>query len=213
MTSPLKDTYSWFEPLYAKADGDENQVPWALPEAVPYLTQWIARTSADRLEKAGSRQSAVVVGCGLGNDAEALAEAGFEVTAFDVADSAIAWAKQRFPSSNVNYVTADLFDLPSEWKHHFDVVFEFRTLQALPISVRKEAIDQIAVLAKPGGTLLLATYVRDSESVPDGPPWPLSEQELAWIEATGLEKIREERFQKKESRFSDRVQIEYKKPQ
>ncbi len=198
----MKDTYDWFEPLYAQAVGDTSQVPWALPGAVPYLTNWLKGVE-------GEGRSAIVVGCGLGNDAEALAAAGFEVTAFDVSESAIAWAKKRSPNTIVNYITADLFGLPASWPGSFDVVFEFRTVQALPVSVRREAIAQIASLPKPGGTLLMATYTRPSEAVNDGPPWPLSESELAEFEALGLKIVKKETFHQKDSRFGDRVQIEY----
>ena len=208
----MKETYDWFEPLYAEAAGDVSQVPWALPGAVPYLTQWLNRQKHDQQKQSGEGLSAVVVGCGLGDDAEALAAAGFAVTAFDVAQSAIAWAKERFPESSVNYVAADLFDLPTEWIGAFDIVFEFRTIQALPVSVRKEAIASVASLPKPGGTLLLATYTRDSEEIPDGPPWPLSGTELSQFEKIGLDVVKKEVFKKKESRFSDRVQTEYKVP-
>ena len=54
-----------------------------------------------------SEQKALIIGCGLGDDAEALAKLGFEVTAFDISTSAIAWCQQRFPDSTVNYLVAD----------------------------------------------------------------------------------------------------------
>ncbi len=202
----VADTYDWFDPLYAQADGDATQVPWALSGPAPALADWLTRNR-------GQGRSAVVVGCGLGDDAEALAAAGFEVTAFDVAKSAIAWAKQRFPHSPVTYAAADLFDLPADWQGKFDLVFEFRTLQALPIAVRTEAIEQVASLAKPGGTVLVITYTRESEEAPDdGPPWPLSEPELAHFETMGLSAIARDRFQKKGSRFGDRLRIQYQVP-
>ena len=200
------DTYDWFDPLYARADGDTAQVPWALSGPAPALVDWLAKNP-------GQGRLVVVVGCGLGDDAEALAAAGFEVTAFDVAESAIAWAKQRFPNSPVTYTAADLFNLPANWPSKFDLVFEFRTLQALPVTVRTEAIAQVASLAKPGGTVLVVTYTRASDEVPeDGPPWPLSESELAHFEAMGLSAIARDRFQKKDSRFGDRARIQYQVP-
>lgn len=58
---------------------------------MPSLVHWLVKNLGEGL-------SAVVVGCGLGDDAEALAAAGFAVTAFDVSGSAIAWAKERFPN-------------------------------------------------------------------------------------------------------------------
>ncbi|PZO16381.1 MAG: SAM-dependent methyltransferase [Leptolyngbya foveolarum] len=200
------DTYDWFDPLYARAEGDMTQVPWALSGPAPALVDWLAKNQ-------GQGRSAVVVGCGLGDDAEALAAAGFEVTAFDVAGSAISWAKQRFPDSLVTYTAADLFNLPADWLGKFDLVFEFRTLQALPVTVRTEAVEQVAALAKPGGAVLVVTYTRDSDEVPDdGPPWPLSELELAHFEALGLSAIARKRFQKKSSRFGDRARIQYQAP-
>lgn len=197
----------WFEPLYAEAQGNASQVPWALSGAVPSLTNWLAQN-----REVAAGRSAVVVGCGLGDDAEALAAAGFAVTAFDISPSAIAWAKKRFPNSAVSYVVADLFDLPGSWPGSFDLVFEFRTVQALPVAVRAEVIAKIAALAKSGGTVLVVTYLRSVDAVPEGPPWPLSAAELAYFEENGLAVVKKETFAKKESRFSDRVQIQYRAP-
>ena len=201
------DAYDWFEPLYAQADEDVSQVPWALPGAVPYLTRWLSRNQID-----GNGQTAVVVGCGLGDDAEALSSVGFAVTAFDVSESAIAWAKKRFPNSTVDYVVADLFQLPAVWPGSFDLVFDFRTIQALPIAVRAEAIAQISSLPKPGGTVLVITYLRANAAISEGPPWPLTEQELSQFEENGLTVVGKETFREKESRFSDRIQIRYQAP-
>ncbi|EDX87155.1 Thiopurine S-methyltransferase superfamily [Synechococcus sp. PCC 7335] len=198
----------WFEPLYANADGDTGQVPWALPSATAYLTDWLEQN-----EVAGEGRSAVVVGCGLGDDAEALAKAGFAVTGFDISKSAIAWAKGRFPHSLVNYVTANLFNLPADWLGKFDLVFDFRTIQALPLSVREEVIENIAALGTSQGTVLIATYMRKDDGDPgDDAPWPLSFDELAHFEKAGLERVKQERFTNKDSRFRDRTLTQYRVP-
>lgn len=199
--------YDWFEPLYAQANGDATQVPWSLPAATAYLTHWLSKNKVQ-----GAGRSAIVVGCGLGDDAEALAAAGFVVTAFDVSPSAVAWAKERFPKSSVNYTVADVFQLPIDWLAAFDLVFDFRTIQALPLSVRTNVITQIASLVKPGGIGLIATYIRESEAASDGPPWPLSAQELAQFEACGLVAVVKETFHNAESRFADRILIQYQAP-
>ncbi len=214
----ISQVSDWFEPLYAQAAGDTSQVPWELPGAVPYLTDWLAQNAMGDSSKGtgqedDSRKSAVVVGCGLGDDAEALAQAGFLVTAFDVSESAIAWAKKRFPSSTVNYIVADLFQLPANWRGAFDLVFDFRTIQALPLSVRTQVIENIAALAGPNGTVLVMTYLRASDAQLDGPPWPLSLKELAQFEAAGLEVVESKRYRNKASRFSDRIQMQYRAPQ
>ncbi|MGB3637581.1 MAG: methyltransferase domain-containing protein, partial [Rivularia sp. (in: cyanobacteria)] len=100
-------TQNWFDSVYTKAKGDSNQVPWANMTANAYLKDWLNQNpqfGKDSLRKA------LVVGCGLGDDAEILAEKGFDVTAFDISPTAIDWCKQRFPDSSVNYVIADVFD-------------------------------------------------------------------------------------------------------
>ncbi len=193
----------WFEPLYAKAAGNAAQVPWALMKVTPYLQHWLQTAVSGDC-------SAAVVGCGLGDDAEALAQAGFTVTAFDISPTAIQWAQTRFPNSRVNYKVADLFQLPSSWHQAFDFVFEFRTIQALPLEVRQQAIEQIASLVAAQGTLLVATYLRpEDETDPNGPPWPVTMTELAHFETLGLSVINRQVFTKRDSRFNQRIQIEY----
>jgi formyltetrahydrofolate-dependent phosphoribosylglycinamide formyltransferase len=76
---------AWFETLYAEAGADATRIPWADLAPNPDLVAWTARPGA----LAGAR-TAVVVGCGLGHDAEHLARHGLDVTAFDIAPSAVA---------------------------------------------------------------------------------------------------------------------------
>ncbi|NEP17551.1 MAG: methyltransferase domain-containing protein, partial [Leptolyngbya sp. SIO4C1] len=182
-----------WERVYTEAQGDANKVPWALSAPSPYLQNWLEQTAAT------AGQSALVVACGLGDDAEALAAAGYQVTAFDLSETAIRWAKQRFPHSQVDYRLGDLFDLPADWENQFDLVFEFRTIQALPLTVRETVMSQVAKPVVPGGTLLVITYLRDENLVPDGPPWPLTDAELAYFETLGLQVVRRDRFQNRDS--------------
>ncbi|MEM9216269.1 MAG: class I SAM-dependent methyltransferase [Cyanobacteria bacterium P01_F01_bin.150] len=171
----------WFETLYQESKGDTQQIPWAKLKPHPYLSEWLENRAIQ-----GNGKTALVVGCGLGDDAEALSALGFTVTAFDVAPSAIAWCQQRFPDSTVTYQVADLFTLPEAWQRSFDLVVEIRNIQALPLSVRSEAIKAVATTVAPEGQLLLTTRIRMTDEVPDGPPWPLSESELSQFQQWGL---------------------------
>ena len=99
-------------------------MPWAHLEPRPLLEDWLAARSLVGLR-------ALDVGCGLGDNAEALARAGAHVVAFDLVERAVQWARERFPQSAVDYRVADLFDAPSEWRGAFDLVHELYTLQAL----------------------------------------------------------------------------------
>lgn len=129
------DPSAWFDILYAEEKGDAGQVPWARLTPHPYLENWLS----DRAIK-GEGRRALVIGCGLGDDAEALAATRFQVTAFDVSPTAIAWCHQRFRDSSVNYLVGDLFELDPAWHHSFDLVEECRNIQALPLNVRSQAI-------------------------------------------------------------------------
>ena len=189
----------WFEVLYESANGDSQQVPWARLATHPYLQDWLAHhasstNSSDTPTVATTSPSALVIGCGLGDDAEALQAAGFQVSAFDISPTAIAWCRQRFPDSAVNYFLGDLFALDPSLNQAFDLVFESRNIQALPLSVRSQVIKSIGQLVAVGGTLLVITRVRDTEAQPDGPPWALSEKELAQFEELGLQEIRRDSF-------------------
>src|SRR5260221_468700 len=129
----------WFDAVYSEAAGDADAVPWANMTPNPELLSWLRAHAVD-----GTGQRALVVGCGLGDDAEALDAHGFNVTTFDISSEAIRWARQRFPDSKVHYKVADLFAAPDAWNGSFDFVFECYTLQSLPAELRSTAIKIVA---------------------------------------------------------------------
>jgi SAM-dependent methyltransferase len=177
------DPTGWFETVYARAQNGRGSVPWADMRPSPRLVEWANRSAFN-----GNGKRALVIGCGLGDDAEELARRGFEVVAFDIAPTAISWCKQRFPESSVDYQVCDLFNPPADWVRHFDFVLESRTLQALPWEWCEPAIARIVRFLAPGGTLLVLCLGRDPQALRYGIPWPLSRTELAAFEKYGLTK-------------------------
>ena len=176
----------WFEPLYAAAEAGRAVVPWDRGTPHQLLVGWARATG---LHGAGRR--ALVVGCGLGEDAEFVATPGFDTVAFDVSASAIRAARRRFPESAVHYVTADLLHPPPSWRYAFDRVVESMTLQALPDPPRREAIPNVGRMVAPGGTLLVIARARDEGSDPGaGPRWSLTRAEIDAVTATGLRPVR-----------------------
>ena len=178
-----KDDFTgWFEVIYTDALGDAEQVPWAKMQPHPSLENWLKTAEI-------TNKKALVIGCGLGDDSEILAAKKAQVTAFDIAPSSIEWCRKRFQNSSVNYLVADLLALDDSWKNSFDLIFESRTIQALPIQIRREVIEAIATLLKPGGTLLIVTRLRETEEIPDGPPWAVSQQELSQLYEYGYQEV------------------------
>jgi SAM-dependent methyltransferase len=174
---------NWFEPLYKAAERGEAEIPWHRGEPNPLIERWARGRD-------GTGLRAVVVGSGTGDDAEMIARLGFETTAFDVADTAVAIARRRFPDSPVDYRVADLLEPPLEWAEAFDLVVESITVQALPVSLREAAIAGVRGLVAPGGTLIVFSGVRGEGEEVEGPPWPLTRSELESFARGGLEAVR-----------------------
>lgn len=197
----------WFEKLYSQASGDESGIPWADMRVNPNLAAWLEDPRGTV-----SGQTALVIGCGLGDDAEELASLGWNVTAFDISPTCIDWCRQRFPDSPVNYLTADLFAAPSEWQQAFGFVFEAYTLQVLPPDLRQLAIEHIANYVRPGGRMLVISRGRDVTDDPGQMPWPLLQEELRSFESCGLTEVRFEDYVENETPPVRRFRVEYQRP-
>jgi SAM-dependent methyltransferase len=178
------DATGWFDALYQQAAGDTDAVPWVEKTPNPNLVAWVEREGV-----AGAGRSALVVGSGLGDDAEYLARVGFDVVAFDVSPTAVAWSGRRFAESKVRYQVADLFQPPDEWAGRFDLVVEAYTLQALPPELRRAAAPRLAWWVSPGGTLLVISRGRDAADDPGPLPWPLTRDEIEGFGTFGLETV------------------------
>ena len=187
------DPLGWFEELYSQADEDSSIIPWADLEPNPNLIDW--------LNQSGTAHSglAIKIGSGLGDDAEELSRRGFETTAFDISESAIAWSRKRFPKSSVSYIVADLFFAPIEWKVRYDFVLESYTLQVLPPSLRAKAVRCITSFVAPTGTLLVIARGREPSDPEGNMPWPLTREEMSLFEAHGLKEVSFEDFMDSEN--------------
>jgi SAM-dependent methyltransferase len=192
----------WFEELYAGADGDWKEIPWANMQPNPVMMQWLSEYEIAGEASGGSfgppvSRRVLVIGCGLGDDAVVLAETGFKVTAFDISETCIDWCRDRFPDSEVDWQVADLLKPSESWREAFDMVIEIHTLQAIPEEVRLEAAPIITTLLAPGGHLLCIGRLDDGgEPAVPPPPWPLRrdwlEQVFSDLESVGFREYVEE---------------------
>jgi SAM-dependent methyltransferase len=169
-----------FETIYAQAGDDLSEIPWASLAPMAALVQWLdGQPPAD-----GAR--ALVVGCGLGDDAEEVSRRGYQVTAFDLVPAAIEHCRARFPRSAVDYQVADVFRLPAGWQRAFGLVVEIRTLQSLPLPERATAAANIAGTVAPGGRVFVHGLARRDDEPPGRRPWPLSLRDLSAFTGAGL---------------------------
>jgi SAM-dependent methyltransferase len=199
------ETTAWFDALYAEG---ESAVPWAHAAPNPHLVEWLEATDVD-----GDGECALVVGCGLGEDAEALRRHGFEVTGFDVSPTAVERCRERFTADGVRFRVVDLFDAPEDWSRAFDLVLESYTLQALPHSERRRAVDPIADFVAPGGRLLVVCRGRNDDEPPGEFPWPLSRAELRAFESAGLSLVTFEDFEDGRTPPVRRFRAEFRRPE
>ena len=183
MSDPTVDQRrEFFDALYVSGE----EVPWDRKGAPqPLVADW----ATERAVTGGSRR-AVVIGCGLGGDAEFLAGLGFVTDAFDFAPAAIEAARRLNPESVVDYAVADLLDLPADQLGAYDLVLESMTVQSLPRSDRPRVVAAVRSLVAPGGTLLVVSAQQGVR--PDEPtgPWPLSRADIDSFGADELTLVR-----------------------
>lgn len=175
------DSLGWFEALYRESDGNNDLIPWADLEPNRFFSSW-----AETVGLKGENDSALVVGCGLGDDASYLHDLGFNVTAFDISPTAIEWAKNLHSNTDIEFVVADLFEPRPEWQNAFAFVLEVYTIQPLPLEMRSGVIDAVASFVKENGRLVVVTRGRADDEDPVELPWPVSRRELARFEENGL---------------------------
>ncbi len=179
-----RDPTGWFERLYAESENGGAIVPWDRTAANPLVSEWASGRD-------GSGRSAVVVGCGLGRDAELLAALGYATTGFDLSATAIRLAQQRHRDSAVRYEVADLLEPPRKYLAAFDLVVESYTVQSVPDPLRSRLIAAVPRLVAPGGTLLVVA-ARGAGHATDGPPFPLTRAEVDAFAVAGLSPVRVE---------------------
>lgn len=201
------DPTGWFEVLYKEAEEGKSLVPWADRGANPGLLEfWSTHPQATNGKKA------LVIACGLGDDAEQLSAWGLDTTAFDISETAIRGARNRFIKSSVKFEVADLFQPPAEWQRAFDFVFEANTVQALPVTLRVQAIHKIASFVRPGGKLLAIVRGREENEPADELPWPLTRAEMNEFVRAGLTEEGFEEYFDNEDPPARRFRVLYTRP-
>src|SRR6202050_3047698 len=148
------DTY--WEDRYQSHD-----MPWEKGEASPGLVDFLA--GHPQLP----RGTVLVPGCGSGHDARAWAAAGFAVTGYDIAPSAVRLSREKTADAGLaaEFIQGDfLTDTPPR---PFDWLFEHTLFCAIEPQRREEYVRAVLRWLKPGGQYLAVNYLIPGN---DGPP-------------------------------------------
>ncbi|NQY20202.1 MAG: methyltransferase domain-containing protein [Campylobacteraceae bacterium] len=162
---------SWCNSIYEDVKGDYTKVFWSDLESNPYLLEYISNNKAEG-------KKAIVVGCGVGDDAFSLSEAGYKVTAFDISSAAIDLCKKRYENSKIDFLVADLFDYPISWFEDYDLVYECNTIQVLAGKYRILAREKISSLLKKDASVLVSCRSRREGQQENDIPKPLDKKEI-----------------------------------
>jgi methyl halide transferase len=146
-----------------------GDMPWEKGEPSPGLVDFLA--AHPELPRA----TVCVPGCGTGHDARAWARAGFSVSGFDIAPSAVRLAAEKTLQAGLQakYSHADfLEDAPPA---RFDWLFEHTLFCAIDPARRDDYVRAVLEWLKPAGNYLAVNYMIPDE---DGPPFGTSREEL-----------------------------------
>ncbi len=201
------DVTGWFDALYREAAGNSEHIPWGDLEPNKFLRAWAEETGLR-----GEGRKALVVGCGLGDDARYLYDLGFKVTAFDISPTAIDWAKRLHEDTDIEFHVGNLLEPRPEWIGAFEFVLEVYTIQPLPLAIRERVIDSIASFVGEGGRLVVVTRGREDDDELAELPWPLSRKDLSRFEERGLREAGFTEMPGDEDPPAVRFVVEYERP-
>jgi len=145
----------------------QGETPWDKGKPHPELP-FLVQQHRELLAKAGT---ILVPGCGSGYDAHLLQQSGEgRVTGLDLAEEAIARAREHHPGSAVDWQVGDLFT----WPEKADLVFEHTCFCAIPVSRRTDYVEAVSRILPPGGHLLAIFFLNPDHEGEEGPPFGVS---------------------------------------
>jgi methyl halide transferase len=137
----------------------------------------------------------VELGCGTGVNAVYLAEQGFQVTAIDVAPTALELARKRATEAgvDVNWIQADVLAPPP--LGDFDLIFDRGCYHGVRRQDPSRYVEVVKELCRPGGRILILAGNANEAGEHYGPP-RVDERDLVNDFAAGfdIEQLREIRF-------------------
>ncbi|MGD2061034.1 MAG: methyltransferase domain-containing protein [Acidimicrobiia bacterium] len=160
---------------------ETGSIPWDLGRAHPELE---TRLALDPALGTGSVGSVLVPGAGTGHDAAALAQAGWRVTAVDIAPAVEAPLLRRLVADHASVVIADSLELDAE--EPFDLLFDHTFFCAIdPADRPRFGAMASRVLARSGSVISIVFPIGRPVSE-GGPPWGFDSGDLAAVLGDGF---------------------------
>jgi SAM-dependent methyltransferase len=147
---------------------ESGQIPWDFGGVPAALQEYLRRKPKG--SNPSARSSVLIPGCGSGYEIKAFAEAGFDVTAIDVAPAAVERARKHAgPALAKQIIQGDFFfhDFPAA---SFDIIYERSFICSLLPERRKAYRDRVASLLKYRG-FLLGYFYYQKPVLEAGPPF------------------------------------------
>ncbi|HEV7671106.1 MAG TPA: class I SAM-dependent methyltransferase [Thermoanaerobaculia bacterium] len=146
----------------------DGPAPWDIGRPQPAIV---------RLAAEGGIAGAVLdAGCGTGENALHVASLGFSVLGVDVAETALAMARQKAADRGieVEFATADAFHL-ERLGRRFETVMDCGLFHTFDGDERPGYVASLASVTEPEGTLYVLCF---SDEGPDTGPHPIRQEEL-----------------------------------
>ncbi|MEM1007385.1 MAG: methyltransferase, partial [Myxococcota bacterium] len=150
----VKDTGSSHETGWEQAWQEQN-TPWDTGVPAPALLQ-LLNTATDL-----PTGRALVPGCGSGYDAFALADAGYQVQAVDISQTAVEHFlnlrdQKAYTPQQVDAHCTDFFSFTPP--QPYELIWDYTFLCAIPPSMRDEWAQQMKQLLAPQGELITLIF-------------------------------------------------------
>jgi SAM-dependent methyltransferase len=147
---------------------NDDPAPWDIGHPQPAIV---------RLASRGAFTGAVLdAGCGTGENALHVASLGFSVLGVDVAETALAIAREKAVARGLDaeFILADAFQL-SRLGRTFDTVMDCGLFHTFDDDERLRYVASLSSVTAPGATLYVLCF---SDAAPDTVPHPTSQGDL-----------------------------------